>query len=334
MANEFAQYSVGTWQVGSSDTVRFAIVGPLVETGGNRVVRHARAHRRGVKCDSTGPKERTWKFRILFNNSLRESGLADNGRALYPFVLRAMVASFDLQETGNLTLPTVGLVRAKAEEYERVEDPAARDEGSLDVLFVEDNEDALAQATFALPSVRASIAAQAAQTVFSAAREGAHTSEITRARLPTDSPQTSPADLTLQEAAFAIENLMLAPGRALADLQAQVNAARRRLISIAHTQEELADDVGGMLNDPRGSEFWRNLYRQLDTLAKSSDEKFQSRPRFKSFVIDVDLTSLFAIAARFRQDASELLDLNSERVADPFRLERGQVIRIFETSVR
>lgn len=310
----FENYSVATWQVGSSPLIAFPIVGQLGEDFGNRIVRHPRPYRRGAKLDSTGAKEREFQVTALFNNTIRESGLSSS-RALYPFVLRDLVNSFALQETGTLTLPTVGAVRCRAESGKRIEDVAARHEATLQLVFVEDNEDALARASFAPPTVRASVTKQAEQTKFSGDRSGAHDADLPN----------------LFQLSTEIESLLLAPGRSLADLQGKVRSNRAAMQRILGAQEQLADDVDGETNDPRGSEFYRNLIRLLDNQARAADEKFASRPRVKSFVVDVDHTSVFEVAARFKQDAGELLDLNSERIADPFNLERGDVVRVFET---
>jgi len=311
----FESMPVASFQVGSLPAAFFPIVGELTEEGGQRIVRHVRPYRDGAKLDSTGATEIEFNVLALFNNSIRESGLEANNRALYPFVLRAIVDAFKARQTGTLTLPTVGRVRARAEKYRRSENVGARDEATLQLTFVSDNEDAVSAATFQLPTVRASMLKQASQTLFSASREGAHDADL----------------VSLFQLATEIEAALLAPGRSVADLQSQVNRARSALGRIARAQEQLADDVGLAASEPRGSEFFRNLTRLLDTQARAADEKFASRPRTKAFVVDVVRTNLFEIAARFKQDAAELLDLNSERLADPMHLEEGDVVRVFET---
>ena len=115
-------------------------------------------------------------------------------------------------------------------------------------------------------------------------------------------------------------------------MQSKATASRRAIGRVIAAQESLARTLGLEHDEPRGSEVWRNLQRLLDLQARAADEKFSSRPRVKSFVIDVERTSIFEISARFRQDCGELLDLNSERIKDPFDLTRGQVIRVFETA--
>jgi hypothetical protein len=322
----FELFTVASWQVGDSPVIRFPITGQLQQSVGNRLVRHERAYRRGAKLDGTGAQPDEFQFTARFNNSIREPGLENNPEPLYPNMLRAFMATLGQQRTGTLVVPTVGAVRARIEKCVRQEDFAERDEATLQITAVEDNEDAIATAAFALPSARATVTKQAGQTVFSAEAAGAMANE----------------DLfRLKPATIDIESLLLAPGRVLADLESQVKMQRFAVQRMRRAQAEFARDVvslggagggsDGGTNEPRGSAFFRSLLRLEDTLARSSDEKFASRPRIRSFVVDVPITSLFEIAARLKQDAAALLELNGERVADPFGLEQGEVIRVFET---
>jgi prophage DNA circulation protein len=313
-----SQGPVASFQVGTSSVVPFQIDGKISEKNGNQLVRHRRPYRRGAKLDGTGELERVWTFRAMFSNRVFEPGLS-TARAQYPFVLRELVAACraSVFETGTLVLPTVGSVRARCEGCERTDDGSAElDTGYLDLTFVEDNEESAATVAFRAPSVRATTVALSEQTRFSESRVGA---------LDSDS-------ISLTEAASEIEALLLAPGRSLADLQSKATANRRAIQRVTKAQESLARTLGLDHDEPRGSELWRQLARLQDLQARAAEEKFSSRPRVKAFVIDVDRTSLFEISARFKQDCGELLDLNSERVKDPFDLTRGQVIRVFETA--
>lgn len=319
----FENYPVASWQVGDSPLICFPIDGELAHDIGNRLVRQERPHRPGAKLDSTGPAPDEFNLVALFNNTIREPGLEQNTRPLYPFMLRELVASFRIQQTGTLTLPTIGAVRCRAEKCRRSELVAERDQAKLALTFVADNEESIAQATFALPSARATVSKQASQTVFSIEREGGVVDDDV---------------FELKTRATDIESLLLAPGRTLADLESQARSLRGSLRRQRQTQATFADalaDLGiGGTNEPRGSEFHRNSSRLEDILAKAADEKFASRPRIKTFVVDVEHTSLFEIAARFKQDPVDLLDLNGERVADPFYLEQGDVVRVFDTRPR
>lgn len=311
----FEDFPACKWVVGSRAPMFFPIEGEVSEKGGNRLVPHKRPYRKGAKISGTGLEPRQWTFTATFNNTVVEKGL-DNGLPLYPDVLNAIIASFEEQETGTLTLPTTGDVRACAWEYTRVESMEKRGEGALQLHFIEDNEEDAATVSFQQPSVRGTVEALADQTTFSAQSVGA---------LDRDTVQ-------MKAKSTDIVGLLLAPGRALSDLQTQVTASRRALQRIRDNQEVFARQTGSPHDEPRGSAFWRNLIRLQDLQAKSADEKMSSRPRIRTFVVDVELTSLFEIAARLKQDAGELLDLNSERLPDPFFLERGDVIRVYETA--
>lgn len=313
----FGGYPVASWQVGDSPVIRFPLVGALSEDLTNRIVRQVRPYRRGAKLDSTGFAEREFSLTALFNNTIVEAGLESNPRPLYPFMLRQLLEAFTLQQTGTLTLPTVGAVRCRALSAKRLEQVDARDQATVDLTFVEDNEEALLTAPFTLPSARATVAKNAAQTFFTLNREAG----------------VADVDLfTMRERSSDVESRLLSAGRSVADLEAEARSLRWQMQRQRETQRQLADGLGILgTEEPRGSEFHRLSIRLEDTLGKATDEKFASRPRVRTFVVDVAVTSLFEIAARLKQDPQDLLDLNGERVPDPFYLEQGDVVRVFDT---
>ncbi len=318
MADEssiFSRLPVASFTPEGGTRITFSITGAIRERNPNRLVRQKRPYRRGAKLDSTGEGEREWSFTAHFNNRLLEEGV-ETTEAPYPNMLRRLLAAFKLQSTGTLVLPTTGAVRVRIEQADRTDDTAQTDVGELAVTAVEDNEESLSTQSFLQPSVRASVVRLSEQTTFSRQRAGG---------LDTDAK-------SITEFASELESLLLAPGRSVSDLQSKVTAARRALGRVVSAEQSLARSLGLETDEPRGSEFWRNMARLQDLEAKSADEKFASRPRVKAFVIDVEQTSMFEIAARFKQDAGELLDLNSERPVDPFLLTRGEVIRVFESA--
>lgn len=311
----FSQYPVASFTADGGQRITFAITGQIRERRPYRIVRQKRPYRRGSKLDSTGADEREWSFTAHFNNRLQEEGV-ETTRAAYPFMLRALLDAFEVQATGTLVLPTVGSVRVRIANAERLDDAGVRDVGDVSVTALEDNEESLATQSFLQPSVRASVVRLSEQTNFSRQRAGG---------LDTDAK-------SLTEFASELESLLLAPGRSVSDLQSKMTASRRALGRVVAAEQSLARTLGLETDEPRGSEFWRNMARLQDLQAKAVDEKFASRPRVKAFTIDVERTSIFEVAARFKQDAGELLDLNSERPVDPFLLTRGEVIRVFETA--
>lgn len=311
----FGQLPVASFTAEGGSRITFSIVGAIREKNPFRLVRQKRPYRRGAKIDSTGEGEREWSFTAHFNNRLQEEGV-ETARAAYPFMMEALLDAFRVQATGTLVLPTSGSVRVRIENAERTDDTAQRDVGELAVTAIEDNEETLATQSFLQPSVRATVVRLSEQTTFSRQRAGGLDSDAK----------------SLTEFASELESLLLAPGRSVSDLQSKARASRRALGRVVAAEESLARTLGLETDEPRGSEFWRNMARLQDLQAKSADEKFASRPRVKTFVVDVAQTSIYEIAARLKQDAGELLDLNSERPVDPFLLTRGEVIRVYESA--
>jgi len=311
----FEQYPIGSWRVGDSEKLEFPVV-DIAESGGIRVVRHPIPHRAGAKLESTGEKERSWVVSTLFNNSLEE-GVRDNV-PLYPQRLRQLLRTFRIQETGALVLPTVGEVRARLESYERKETTEQRDTATLVLTFVEDNEESLERVALNPPAVVSTLNKLAEQIEFSSQRQGLHT----------------PETIGLRDFAAQVEGLLLAPGRAIADLGAVIRAHRRAIQRMVDAATTAANDSGGLFSEPRGSETIRQFRILMDREAAAEDERTSSRPRTKAFTVDVEQTSIIEIAARLNQDADELMDLNASRIDDPFYLTRGEVIRVFESPPR
>lgn len=312
----FEGYQCAQWKVGNADTIYLAVMG-ISERGGNRIVQQERPFRDGAKLDDTGAKARQWCFTAHFSNRINEPGTEQNGEPLYPGILNAMIRSFDEHETGDLTLPTVGKVRVRAEDYSRREDPEAIDVGVLELTFTQDNEDALDRALLQPPSVVATITLLAEVITGSTKRDAVWGED----------------QKSLIEYASEIQTLLLSPGRATNDLQSVVTAHRRALQSVLAAGETAALDAD-LINEPRGNETERNLRTMLDREAAAQDERTSSRPRTQAFVVDVERTSIYEIAARLDQDAEELLDLNAARIDDPFFLDRGMVIRVYESAAR
>lgn len=306
------QYPVGKWKVAARDPI-FVVVMSVTETGGNRIVHHERAGRNGAKLDDTGAKARVWSLQLLFNNSLEEAGIEENGKPLYPQVLNDLIRSFDEHETGTFTLPTVGDVRVRIQDYSRTETPEEDDSAVVQVTLVEDNEDALDRALLSPPAVVSTIVRLAEQTVFSEQKNGSWSDDLA----------------SLTEIAAEIEGAILAPGRSVQDVGSIVRSHRRAVQRILNAGETAVDSESA---EPRGSAAQRLLSIMLDREAQAEEERTQSRPRTKAYVIDVERTSVYEIAARLNQDVELLLEINAARIDDPFFLTRGEVIRVFETA--
>lgn len=308
MGAVFEQYPAAKWEVGGLAPIYFPVVSISLD-GGNRIVPHARPYRDGAKLDDTGAKPRTWRIASIFGNELAEPGVND-GRPLYPDVLRELLSSSLIHQTGTLTLPTEGDVRARLETYSRKESPEGDDVAEVELCFIEDNEEALSAQIFSPPAVVSTLNTMAAQTTFTAEAAGVWNDDLQ----------------SIIETCNQITTLLQAPGRAMGDLVAVVRAHRRAIQGVIDTAEE----EGSPLAEPSNSGLLRQLRLMADREAGAELERTSSRPTTRAFTIDVERTSLFEVGARFNQDAEELMDLNAARVEDPFDLRRGQVIRVFE----
>lgn len=311
------QYDIASWQVGDEPKLFFPVE-TLTDSIGNRLIPHKRAYRRGAKFDDTGSEPRSWTMEVLFNNTIVEPGLSQNGRDLFPDVLRLMQRSFATHECGNLVVPGIGAVRARAQTMQSTERVDEVDTARVTLVFVEDNEESLDAALIRPPTARATTRRLAEQTVFSEQAQGGWDGDLNG----------------LIEFAAEVENLLLAPGRATNAVETQVRRNRRAIERIVEAQRQLAEDVGLETNRPRGSAAERQLVMLSDRQAAAAAERAQGRPKTRPFVVDVAETSIFEVAARFDQDAQELLELNDSRIADPFTLRRGDVVLVFQTRPR
>jgi hypothetical protein len=308
----FEQYPPACWRPDGASEPIFFPVESIDEEGGNRIVRHRRPHRDGARLEDTGSNETVWTMLAPFNTSGKDG--VRNGVPLYPTVLRQLVKSFRVHATGTLVVPTIGRVRARAERYKRRESNEERDHAVLELVFVEDNEESLDRAALNPPGVVSTLRKLSEQTTFTAERTGPWNADT----------------LTLTEFASEIEGLLLAPGRASADLGAIVRSHRNQVQRMQDAAMTLALQTGGLFAEPRGSESQRQFRTMLDREALAEVERTSSRPRVRPYVVDVERTSIVEIAAKLNQDVGELLDLNAARLADPFDIDRGTVLRVFE----
>jgi len=156
------QYPIAKFEVqGRAETF---VVTSIEEAGGNRIVRHERPFRDGSKLDDTGSDPITWTIESVFNNTIQEDGLGPD--PLYPTVLNRIIRLFNVHETGNLTVPTRGTIRARAHTYRRREGSDPVDEASVTFVFIEDNEDAVERGALKEPTARAMLIRLVQQTRF------------------------------------------------------------------------------------------------------------------------------------------------------------------------
>lgn len=310
-------YEIGSWQVGDSPKVLLAVLS-IQDSIGNRIIQHKRPYREGAKLDDLGAEPRTWSVQLIFNNDVLEPGISASGILPFPDAFRQLQESFEFHETGNLVLPGLGFVRARARTMSSEETFEERDTARCTVVWEQDNEEALDRTLLRPPTARATAVRAAEHTVFTAQSLGAWDGDLNG----------------LVEFAAEVEGLLLAPGRAANAVETQVRRNRRAIERIVEAQNQLARDVGLETDQPRGSSFERQSVLLRDRQAQLASERAQGRPRTRPFRVDVAQTSIFEIAARVNQDAEELLDLNDGRIANPFRIQRGTVVLVFRTTPR
>jgi len=308
-----SQYAVGSWQVGDGQKIFFPVLS-VSDQIGNRLVEHERPNRAGAKIQSTGSKARRWSLSCIFSTQMTEPG-ADNDRPLFPDVYRLLQRSFDEQETGNLVVPGLGLIRARAETMNGTETFDEIDTVRPELVFVQDNEDSLDRSLIRPPTARATTRRQAEQTVFTAQAVGGHDTDLDG----------------LVELAANLEGALQEPGRSINKVQTQVRRNRRAIQRIQRAGTQVGRDVSGPFSDPRGSAAERQLVILRDRQAAAASERSRSLPRTIPITVDVPQTTIFDIAARYRQAADVLLDLNDAGIADPFFLRRGDVVLVYLT---
>lgn len=302
----FETFPAANWQVGASPVSYFPVC-KVSESWENRLVERERPYRNGAKIDDTGSKARRWSVEVLFDNSLDEKGLSQNSKALYPDVLADMLASFDQHETGDLVLPTVGKVRARAKSYSRTEEPETYDAARVTFTFVEDNEDSVGATSFAPPGVKGSAKRLAEQTTFSAESDAVYDFNISQ----------------INELADDLETAINAPNQAMQEIDQKVGAvvaAVNQVIS-AFTDPRTTNPLA----DPDSSITQRKLNGLLDTVQRSKNE---ARAVKTTRVLTEFDTTLYEVSTTYKQKAATVIALNPD--LDPTYVEAGSLIRILD----
>lgn len=310
----YEQYPPAAWTI-AGKTYRFPVE-EIVETGGNRLVNRERPYRDGAKVDDVGSGPKGWRMKVCFNSTVvGEGGSADE--PLYPNVLNAILRSFDEHETGDLVVPTIGKVRARAKTYTRTETHSERDTARCDLEWVQDNEDKVDATAFSLPTVRSSVVTLAEATTFSAESDGVFDGSL--------------ADLN--RFASQLEAVATYPSDTLQDIDSQagivVAATNRVLNAFTSKSNNPKTKARAMLSDPDSSITQRKLVTLQDTSARARAEIRANEPPFVRAIFDVPL-SLFQIAVRMNQDAGKLIALNP--ALDPFFVPANTKVRVHDGS--
>lgn len=276
----------------------------------NRLVRHERPYRPGAKLDSTGPEARVWNIKAIFNNSLEEPGLDQNVQQ-YPDNLNALMDLVDVQATGDFVHPIDGKARARLESGDRTVIHDEEDTAYVELCIIEDNEESVDKLSFQRPSIKGSFKRIAEQTVFTAKQEGLWSEDL----------------VSLREFASDIEGLLTFPGEYADAVVAQMRGAQRALKSVLMTARQQRNDNLQRLNETPLRTI-TSVLRMLDIVGYALEEHNAGQPRTMPFFVKDD-TTIYAIAADKKQDPEELMELNAQRIDDPFHVQRGTTIRIY-----
>jgi prophage DNA circulation protein len=284
--------SVASWKVGTSPTLAFPVQN-IIESGGNRLVERERPYRDGAKLDDTGSKAKRWTMEITFENTIEEPGLEVNEGALYPDTLDALIESFDNHETGDLVVPTRGMVRARADSYTRTEKLDPRDAALLTVMFVQDNEDNVDAASFDLILANSNAKRLGEETTFDAQTDEMWDDGLVSVREFTDQ----------------LENATNQPG----DVADDVDNSASRVVSGAQTTERAFNfrekESRNALTNPESSKTARKLNLSKDVAYRAKQESREGRPEMIK-VVSSRHQSIFSIAVFFKQPVAELIAIN------------------------
>lgn len=304
----FPQFEIATWGVGVYPATKFPVMS-ISESGGNRLVERERPYRDGAKFDDTGSKAKRFTLKVCFNNSIDEPDLPSDV-VLYPEVMLLLLDSFDQHETGDLTLPTRGRFRARAESYTRDENAESRDEATVSFTFVADNEDNIEAQSFGDPTVQASMRRLAESTEFSAQSEGMW--------------DTSLADL--REFGSELEGIANYPGNTVRDVDSQAAIVVSTCNRTQRGFSKANRDNESLLRDPELSQTQRKLDQSRDMAGRARNDARAGRPRMSTIVTTGD-TDIFTIASQRNQNPNDLMDVNPN--LNPLFVAAGTVVRIF-----
>lgn len=305
----FEGLAVASWRPHGGRAIAFPATS-IRQTGGNRIVERERPYRRGAKLDSTGRRAFRWTVEAVFNNTIVEPGL-DQTVPLYPNTLNKLIASFDVQRTGDLTLPTTGLVRAMLDTDERVEVHEFRDSAALTMTFIEDNEDGVDAAAFTPPSIAGQGVRLSQETEFSAQEAGAWDGSVQ----------------DLKELAANLEGLANAPDNVVQDLEGQARvlmAACDRVLNVFSDRATQGRSL--FVDDPDTVHVQRKVGLIKEGAGQTRTRARQNRPQLTTVVFE-NTQSLASIAAMLHIDLMALLVANPQ-LPNPLCIPRGTQVRI------
>ncbi|MEA3225137.1 MAG: DNA circularization N-terminal domain-containing protein [Planctomycetota bacterium] len=313
----FEQYPVGQWTPDGGEAIAFPVL-RITETGGNRIVVQDRAYRDGAKLDDTGSVAISWSITALFERSLSESNHAEPdlstvnaGAALYPDVLNALIDSFRIHETGDLVVPTRGIVRARLQGYVRNESFDQRDCAALDLTFIEDNEDNVGAQMFTAPSAAGSAGLLAEQTTFSEQSSGMWGGSIQ----------------DLNEMTSQIEGLANAPGEYAQDLEQMHKTVMNNVDRVIAAHTDAATEGRNTLSGAESTKVQRDLQMIKEVAGQSSQDARQGQKALVTKKYNSQM-SIFQVATIENQDAQTLIE-NNPQIPDHLAIPKNTPVRMY-----
>lgn len=306
----FSQFPHAQWSVGGV-TIAFPVES-LSEDGSNRLAQHLRIYRDGARLDDMGAGPIQWEITTSFYNSeIHEAGLTE---PQYPDAANALTDSFRKHETGDLTLPTRGPVRARAMRYRRVESTEQRDCCAMVLTFLEDNEDDETTSSWASASAAGALPSAVDEFMSAADAAGA----------VSDSLQS------LAGFASDLEDLATAPQDYLGDLEELGADIERQCQNIedsfATATTSAANEVTNLFAAPDKSLAIRKLREVRDKAAIATFDK-TGRKQTVSVTYQQNV-SIFEVAADYGQASDALIRLNSS-LPDLLDIAAGTAIKVY-----
>ena len=308
----FDKYQLASFTLANGNHVGFPVQ-KIRQDGANRVIERERPYRPGAKLDDTGSKAIHWTFEAIFHNSIQEPGLtAFNDQVpLYPDALNSLIEDINEGQTGDLVVPTIGKVRAKALDYSRVEDVNLFDGATVMLVFVEDNEDDVTARSIQAPTINAQGTRMADKTTFDA-----------------ESLAISGNGLaSLRTAASQLETAINAPGDLFDDIRVQANAVKHSVEQVTGAFTKQSKEGRDLLDDPTATDADRALADLSDAAMRSTNQPRAGRRPIIT-VVSVRPTTLQQVATGYHQLYSDLLAIN-DQIPNVLLIPPNTLIKIF-----
>lgn len=306
----FEQFPACTWQAKGKPAIQIPAK-TITEEWDNGLIKRKRPYKRGSKLDNTAGDSRVWNIEALYSNSITEPGMPPAG--VYPNMPNDLVTSFEIQETGTLTLPTRGAVRCQAKSYRRVERDEDRDLCAISMVFWEDTEDDITAAAFNTPSARAVAVLLSENIGVECDAAGIGGSLVT----------------DLKTFLAQLEGMLLAPSEYADQISAKINAV---FVAAGRLQDAF---MGGttptgepaLLATAETSRLWRLLTLARYLAVDSATDSLE--PVALTFVRYPNVVSIFDVASILSQDAAKLIELNPDLGGDLLAIPPRTRIKVY-----